>query len=70
MTGVKDVNAHAFVKAYAAFLKKSGKIAVPKWTELAKTAAFKELGPLDPDWFYIRVGGFLFNLALVFHGNS
>lgn len=56
MTGVRDVNAHAFVKAYAAFLKKSGKITVPKWVEYAKTASFKELGPLDPDWFYIRVG--------------
>ncbi len=54
MTNVRDVNAHAFIKAYAAFLKKSGKVTLPKWVEYAKTGAFKELGPLDNDWFYIR----------------
>jgi small subunit ribosomal protein S19e len=56
MVSVRDVNAHTFIKTYAAFLKKSGKVPVPKWTDTVKTAAFKELGPLDPDWFYVRVG--------------
>ncbi|KAJ1675135.1 Protein component of the small (40S) ribosomal subunit [Spiromyces aspiralis] len=51
---VKDVNSHAFVKAYAAHLKKSGKLPVPEWTEYAKTGSFKELSPYDPDWFYVR----------------
>ncbi|KAJ1916845.1 Protein component of the small (40S) ribosomal subunit [Mycoemilia scoparia] len=51
---VKDVNSHAFVKAYAAHLKKSGKLQVPEWAEYAKTAPHKELSPYDPDWFYIR----------------
>merc|ERR1711991_487260 len=51
---VKDVNSHDFVKAYAAFLKKSGKIEVPKWAELVKTAPYKELAPYDPDWYYVR----------------
>ncbi|OLY82614.1 40S ribosomal protein S19-A [Smittium mucronatum] len=51
---VKDVSPHAFVKAYAAHLKKSGKLPVPEWTEYAKTGAFKELSPNDPDWFYTR----------------
>eukprot|EP00126_Sphaerothecum_destruens_P003114 Sdes_comp16631_c0_seq3m5935 len=51
---VKDVNAHQFVKTYAQFLKKSGKITVPKWADIVKTGAHKELAPYDPDWFYIR----------------
>ncbi|OMJ12609.1 40S ribosomal protein S19-A, partial [Smittium culicis] len=51
---VKDVSAHAFVRAYAAHLKKTGNLPVPAWTEYAKTGAFKELSPNDPDWFYTR----------------
>ncbi|KAJ1645798.1 Protein component of the small (40S) ribosomal subunit [Coemansia erecta] len=51
---VKDVNAQAFIKAYAAHLKKSGKLEVPAWTEYAKTGNYKELCPQDPDWFYVR----------------
>ncbi|KAJ3093183.1 40S ribosomal protein S19 [Quaeritorhiza haematococci] len=51
---VKDVNPHAFVKAYAAYLKRQGKLEVPKWVDLAKTGTFKELAPYDPDWYYIR----------------
>ena len=53
-TTVKDVAAHDFVRAYAAFLKRSGKITPPKWAELVKTAVYKELSPYDPDWFYVR----------------
>jgi len=51
---VKDVNPHEFIKAYAAYLKRTGKIEVPKWVDLVKTAPFKELAPYDPDWFYVR----------------
>ncbi|KAJ1954142.1 Protein component of the small (40S) ribosomal subunit [Dispira parvispora] len=51
---VKDVNAHAFVKAYAAHLKRSGKLQVPKWVDIVKTSTAKELAPYDPDWFYTR----------------
>merc|ERR1719194_324444 len=53
---VKDVAAQDFVIAYAAHLKRIGKIEVPKWADLVKTAAFKELGPYDQDWVYIRGG--------------
>jgi small subunit ribosomal protein S19e len=56
MATVRDVNAQDFVKAYAAFLKKTGKLEVPKWVDIVKTGTFKELGPLDPDWFYVRTG--------------
>jgi len=51
---VKDVSPHEFVRAYAAHLKRSGKIELPHWTDLVKTATFKELAPYDPDWYYVR----------------
>ncbi|KAK9066579.1 hypothetical protein SSX86_013902 [Deinandra increscens subsp. villosa] len=51
---VKDVSPHEFVKAYAAHLKRSGKMELPLWTDIVKTATFKELAPYDPDWYYIR----------------
>ena len=51
---VKDVPAGDFIKAFAAFLKKSGKFKVPEWAIYYKTACFKDLGPYDPDWLYVR----------------
>ncbi|KAA8541015.1 hypothetical protein F0562_024847 [Nyssa sinensis] len=51
---VKDVSPHEFVKAYAAHLKRSGKMELPHWTDIVKTGTFKELAPYDPDWYYIR----------------
>merc|ERR1712131_238346 len=54
MVRVKDVNQSDFVVAFAAFLKKSGKISVPKWADFAKTQTQKQLAPADDDWFYIR----------------
>jgi len=55
VSGVKDVDQSKLVRATAAFLKKSGKLKVPEWTELVKTATYKELAPFDPDWYYTRV---------------
>ncbi|KAJ3336043.1 40S ribosomal protein S19 [Gonapodya sp. JEL0774] len=51
---VKDVDPHAFVVAYAAYLKRTGKLEVPKWTDTVKTGTYKELGPYDADWYYVR----------------
>ena len=51
---VKDVDQHQFVKAFASFLKKSGKLKVPEWVDIVKTARSKELAPYDPDWYYVR----------------
>ncbi|KAI9597899.1 40S ribosomal protein S19-A [Syncephalis fuscata] len=51
---VKDVDAQAFVKAYAAHLKRSGKVELPKWVDLVKTGSYKELAPYESDWFYVR----------------
>merc|ERR1712131_326068 len=52
MVCVKDINQSDFVVAFAAFLKKSGKISVPKWADFAKTQTQKQLAPADDDWFY------------------
>jgi small subunit ribosomal protein S19e len=35
-------------------LSATGKLEVPAWVDIVKTAPFKELAPYDPDWFYIR----------------
>lgn len=53
-TTVRDVDAQKFVVAYAAHLKRSGKLEVPAWTDICKTGCYKELAPLDTDWFYVR----------------
>ena len=29
---------------------------LPEWTDIVKTATFKELAPYDPDWYFIRAG--------------
>ena len=52
--GVKDVDQNEFVKGVSAFLKKSGKLRVPEWVDMVKTAAYKELAPYDEDWYYTR----------------
>ncbi|KAJ1984949.1 Protein component of the small (40S) ribosomal subunit [Dimargaris cristalligena] len=51
---LKDVSAAAFIKAYSAHLKRSGKLPVPEWVDLVKTSTGREQAPIDPDWFYIR----------------
>ncbi|XP_066031022.1 LOW QUALITY PROTEIN: small ribosomal subunit protein eS19 [Chamaea fasciata] len=51
---VKDVNQQEFVRALAAFLKKSGKLKVPEWADTVKLAKHKELAPYDENWFYTR----------------
>ncbi|USP76318.1 40S ribosomal protein-like protein S19 [Curvularia clavata] len=56
---VKDIESHTFVKAYAAFLKRQGKLPMMKkpesrWVDTVKTSHSNELPPQDIDWFYIR----------------
>jgi len=51
---VKDVDQQEFVVAFAEFLKNSGKIKVPAWTDQVKSATHKELAPYNADWYYIR----------------
>jgi len=33
---------------------RSGKLKVPDYVDIVKTGSFKELAPVDPDWFYTR----------------
>jgi len=53
-TGVKDVPAAAFIAAYSDHLKKTGKIELPKWVDVIKLGRYKELAPINPDWYYVR----------------
>jgi small subunit ribosomal protein S19e len=61
---VKDVDQQAFVKALAAFLKKTGKLKVPAWADLVKLGVFNELAPSDSDWFYVRCASIARHLYL------
>merc|ERR1712227_424614 len=51
---VRDVDAQKFIEAYAAFLKRQGKLPIPGWVDTVKTGVAKELPPQDIDWFYVR----------------
>lgn len=53
-TSLKDVDQQEVVKHIAQFLKKSGKVKVPEWSDLVKLGTFKQLAPIDPDWYFIR----------------
>jgi hypothetical protein len=53
---VRDVAPQQFIESYAKFLKRSGRIDVPKWADIVKTGTHKQLAPLDPDWFFVRCG--------------
>ncbi|KAF3212638.1 40S ribosomal protein S19 [Orbilia oligospora] len=51
---VRDVPAQDFIEAYAAFLKRQGKLPVPGWVDTVKTGNMKELPPQSIDWYYTR----------------
>ncbi|KAK5134020.1 40S ribosomal protein S19 [Meristemomyces frigidus] len=51
---VRDVQADKFIQAYAAFLKRQGKLPIPGWSDTVKTGHMKELPPQSIDWFYVR----------------
>ncbi|EGP90881.1 unnamed protein product [Zymoseptoria tritici ST99CH_1A5] len=51
---VRDVPSDKFIAAYAAFLKRQGKLPIPGWSDTVKLSHAKELPPQSQDWFYIR----------------
>eukprot|EP00924_Labyrinthula_sp_SR-Ha-C_P002637 augustus_masked-scaffold_13-processed-gene-2.10-mRNA-1 protein AED:0.19 eAED:0.19 QI:0/-1/0/1/-1/1/1/0/175 len=53
-TCVKDVAPTQFINLYADHLKRQGKIELPPWVDLVKTAPFKELPPASADWYFVR----------------
>ena len=61
---VRDVAADKFIAAYADVLKNNDKFVVPKWVDLVKTGAHKELCPYDPDWYYIRAAAIVRKIYL------
>ena len=56
ITTAKDVEAMKLIKAYAEFLKRSGKIELPKLHDIMRTCVFSDYIPLDDDWYYVRCG--------------
>jgi small subunit ribosomal protein S19e len=48
------IQPHKFVEAYAAFLKRQGKLPVPGWVDTVKTGPAKELPPQSVDWYFHR----------------
>ena len=60
----KDVEAMPLIKAYADFLKRSGKIELPKLHDLMRTKVYSEYTPYDDDWYYIRCGECFISLFL------
>ncbi|KAK5122665.1 40S ribosomal protein S19 [Meristemomyces frigidus] len=54
---VRDVQADKFINAYAAFLKRQGKLPIPGWADTVKTSHSRELPPQSIDWFYVRAAG-------------
>ena len=61
---VKDVNQQKFIRAWAAFLKKSGKLKVHEWVDTSKLAKHKECAPYDENWFYTRAASTAWHLCL------
>eukprot|EP01128_Nolandella_sp_AFSM9_P007470 TRINITY_DN4100_c0_g1_i1.p2 TRINITY_DN4100_c0_g1~~TRINITY_DN4100_c0_g1_i1.p2 ORF type:complete len:141 (-),score=40.19 TRINITY_DN4100_c0_g1_i1:97-519(-) len=53
-TTLKDVDSAKFIAAYAAHLKRSNWLKLPAWVDLVKTATFKEMPPMNEDWYYVR----------------
>ena len=51
---LKDVPAEAFIKAYAAHLKKTQKVTPLDGHEHLKTACYKDMQPQCSDWYYTR----------------
>ncbi|KVH92644.1 Ribosomal protein S19e [Cynara cardunculus var. scolymus] len=37
---------------------------LPEWTDIVKTATFKELAPYDPDWYFIRAASIVRKIYL------
>ncbi|KAI1075477.1 40S ribosomal protein S19 [Whalleya microplaca] len=52
--GLFLLQAQKFIDAYAAFLKRQGKLPVPGWVDTVKTGPSRELPPQSPDWWYVR----------------
>lgn len=59
MTTLYDVPAESLVKNVARKLKEDQKVIPPEWALFAKTGAYKELPPDNPDWWFVRCASIL-----------
>ncbi len=50
------MKAEDFIKAFADYLKRFGKIELPDWNDLVKTGVAKEMCPQSRDWYFVRAG--------------
>eukprot|EP01091_Cochliopodium_minus_P011285 TRINITY_DN315_c0_g1_i1.p1 TRINITY_DN315_c0_g1~~TRINITY_DN315_c0_g1_i1.p1 ORF type:complete len:185 (-),score=41.05 TRINITY_DN315_c0_g1_i1:86-640(-) len=51
---VNDINAATFIKYFSRYLRRTGKIELPKYVDTVKTGRFCYNGPANPDWYYVR----------------
>ena len=49
------IQAHKFISAYSAFLKRQGKLPIPGWVDTVKTSPSKELPPQSIDWYFLPI---------------
>ncbi len=62
-----DVPADALIERLARFLKENvGEVSPPSWSRTAKTGAYRERPPSNPDWWYTRCASLLRKLYV--HG--
>ena len=59
MTTVYDVPPNALVDAVAGELKINEKINQPEWAAYVKTGVYKEMPPLNSEWWYVRCASLL-----------
>ncbi len=59
MTTVYDVPPNTLVDAVAGELKINEKIEQPEWAAYVKTGVYKEMPPLNPEWWYVRCASLL-----------
>lgn len=45
---------------------RKGALKVPEWVDVVKTGRFKELSPMEDDWFYTRTGMNGFRRMIIF----
>ena len=59
MPTVYEVPAQELIAEVAEELKSAKKISPPEWAPLVKTGSFKQRGPTNPDWWYVRCASLL-----------
>lgn len=62
MVNFKDVPTETLLKKLSAELAKS--IKEPDWVDDVKTGEHKERGPIDDDWYYMRLASILRKIAI------